>query len=164
MVDTTPPALTDLVTRHFAYLLDDLGFVIAWSEAGPTAAQLVLESPDCLVRFTEHDEDWEMHLAGRDAPPDKAEWLSAGLLFNFLTQAAVNIEESMKPRPLQSLEEGLRDWSNRFRPIAGRAAAFFEPAGRAGREAAFQAFVKAQNEEARRQLAAWQAKRRARTD
>lgn len=164
MSTMTRPTLADLVNRHFGYLQDDLGFVLARSEANARDAQVILESADCLVRFNLHDEDWEMHLAGRDLPPEKAEWLSAGQLFNFLTQAPVNIEESMKPRPLPGLEEGLRDWAVRFQPVAAQAAAFFEPAGRAERQAAFKAFLKAQGEEARRQLLNWQAKRRAMTD
>ena len=158
---TNPPAsLVELVTAYFAYLFDDLSFVVARADETQRSATVVLESPECYIRFTEHEGDWEMHLASHAAALDGAEWVSAGLIYNYLTRAPVNIEESLKPRPVPGLEESLRDWAGKFKPVSAQAAAFFAPAGFAERLARFQQFLQEQNAEARRQLDAWRAQRR----
>jgi hypothetical protein len=147
------------VTTYFGYLLAEQGFTVAYARenAQREYAEVLLESPDCYIKFSRKREDWDMQMAQHTETPEQAEWLAAGLIYNYVTQALVNIEESLKPQPVLSPEESLKQWADKFKPVSAQAVAFFNPEGYAERLAQFKTFVAEQNAEAKHQLQAWQA-------
>jgi hypothetical protein len=160
MTETPPATFADLVKTHFDYLLAGHGFTVAATRDVPQRQywEVLLESAHCYIKFSLSRQDWEMQMAARTGPPGQAAWLPAGLVYNYVTRAPVNVEESLEPRPVLSPGESLKQWAETFRPASAQAIAFFNPDGLAERLQDYRNFVAGQNAEARRQLEAWQAK------
>jgi hypothetical protein len=155
--------LLELVQIYFDYLFTDLGFTVASTRDNPARdyTEVLLESLDCFIKFSWQRGEWEMQMARRTGPAGQGEWLSAGLIYNYVTNTPVNIEESLKPRPILLPEETLKQWSDKLRPVIGEAVAFFRPEGFEARLRDFRQFVNEQNAEALRQLQVIEARKRA---
>jgi hypothetical protein len=160
MINTPPATFVEQVKSCFDYLFSGYGFGISSTKenAKRQYSEVLLESPHCHIKFSLSRQDWEMQMAARITPPDQAEWLSAGLVYNYITRAPVNIEESLRPRPVLAPEESLKQWAQTFLPASAQAVAFFNPDGFEQRLQDFRKFVADQNTEAKRQLQAWQAR------
>lgn len=155
-----PRPLVEQVKTYFNYLFTELGFVVADSRENSKRgyAEVLLESRNCYIKFSQSRDEWDMQMTVRHTPPQPSEWLPAGQVYNYVTQAPVNIEESLKPQPILSPEESLKQWAETFRPVAAQAVAFFNPAGFEQRLQDYKQFVAEQSAEARRQLQDWQAR------
>jgi hypothetical protein len=154
--------LVVLVKADFDYLFNDLGFTIAFTRENPQRdySEVVLESAHCFIKFSWQRGEWEMQIASRTVPVAQAEWMSIGLVYNYVTQAPVDMEEALKPRPIVPPEVTLIQWAEKLRPVAAEVVAFFNPDGYAQHLRQFHQFVSEQNAEAKRQLQALEAKKR----
>lgn len=154
-------SFSNLINRLFAELLTEGRFALVATKDDPSNSYSVATyaSDHSLLNFSQHRDEWQMEFAPLPVQNQKPKWVSAGLLYNYLTKAPVDMEEAFQDIPSQSLQEGLSEWAGLFRPVNRKAIAFFDPQGFEDRLRDFESFQKQQNEEVRRQLEDRRARR-----